>query len=392
MANGLAVSGGVTYPLLAPDGSAAAPSYSFASDTDTGMSMFGGTYLYFVVGGTTPGGWLAAELQLSSPTVLNWYSGASGTGSADLGLARLAAASLRQGLAPSATPVAQTFTLGEASRPATDANVGGASGTIRSGLGTGTGSASSLIFQTPTLVGAGSGVQLYGTRLTVATASVTSTVPVLVPNGDVTVPGLMFASSDRTGIRYEGATDYMMVFVARGLDVAGVRSNSLVFTLNTSAIIGWTGGGSIDAVPDLGMARLAAASLRMGLAPNATPVGNTLTIGEASRPGTDANVGGGDGTIRSGLGTGTGTASSIVFQTPNIAGAGSGAQAYVARLTLSAAGAVFDIVDQGLRINNQVSGAAASAGTLTNAPSAGNPSFWLPINIAGNLRYIPCWT
>jgi hypothetical protein len=45
-----------------------------------------------------------------------------------------------------------------------------------------------------------------------------------------------------------------------------------------------------------------------------------------------------------------------------------------------------------LRINNQTSGAAANAGTLGNAPSAGNPSFWLPINIAGNVRYIPCWT
>lgn len=39
-----------------------------------------------------------------------------------------------------------------------------------------------------------------------------------------------------------------------------------------------------------------------------------------------------------------------------------------------------------------VSGAGAGAGTLTNAPSAGNPSFWMPIQINGNTRYIPCWT
>lgn len=36
-------------------------------------------------------------------------------------------------------------------------------------------------------------------------------------------------------------------------------------------------------------------------------------------------------------------------------------------------------------VNNQV-------GTLTNAPSAGNPVFWIPVNIAGSVRYIPAWS
>lgn len=40
---------------------------------------------------------------------------------------------------------------------------------------------------------------------------------------------------------------------------------------------------------------------------------------------------------------------------------------------------------------NQVSGAAAAAGTLTNAPSAGNPNFWLPVSINGTTRYLPAW-
>jgi hypothetical protein len=53
---------------------------------------------------------------------------------------------------------------------------------------------------------------------------------------------------------------------------------------------------------------------------------------------------------------------------------------------------ILDMPNQKLRINNQTSGAAAETGTLTNAPSAGNPSFWLPINIAGSVKYIPCWT
>lgn len=36
-------------------------------------------------------------------------------------------------------------------------------------------------------------------------------------------------------------------------------------------------------------------------------------------------------------------------------------------------------------------GAAAGAGTLTNAPTAGNPTKWVPINDNGTTRYIPAW-
>jgi hypothetical protein len=36
-------------------------------------------------------------------------------------------------------------------------------------------------------------------------------------------------------------------------------------------------------------------------------------------------------------------------------------------------------------------GAAASAGTLTNAPIAGNPTKWIPILVSGATKYIPAW-
>jgi len=44
-----------------------------------------------------------------------------------------------------------------------------------------------------------------------------------------------------------------------------------------------------------------------------------------------------------------------------------------------------------LRLNGLTSGAGAGAGTLTNAPAAGNPAFWCPVNIAGTVRFFPCW-
>ena len=36
-------------------------------------------------------------------------------------------------------------------------------------------------------------------------------------------------------------------------------------------------------------------------------------------------------------------------------------------------------------------GAGAGAGTLSNAPAAGNPTKWIPFNDAGTTRYIPAW-
>jgi hypothetical protein len=42
-------------------------------------------------------------------------------------------------------------------------------------------------------------------------------------------------------------------------------------------------------------------------------------------------------------------------------------------------------------LTGQSNGAAAAAGTLSNAPSAGNPNFWLPVEINGVARFIPAW-
>lgn len=36
-------------------------------------------------------------------------------------------------------------------------------------------------------------------------------------------------------------------------------------------------------------------------------------------------------------------------------------------------------------------GAGAGAGTITNAPVAGNPTKWIPIDDNGTTRYIPAW-
>jgi hypothetical protein len=88
-----------------------------------------------------------------------WNSNATLNGSTDTSIMRLAAASVRLGAAPSASPVAYTLSLGESSRSGTDSNVAGASGTIQPGAGTGTGATVPLILNAPIQVASGTGAQ-----------------------------------------------------------------------------------------------------------------------------------------------------------------------------------------------------------------------------------------
>ena len=47
---------------------------------------------------------------------------------------------------------------------------------------------------------------------------------------------------------------------------------------------------------------------------------------------------------------------------------------------------------RGLKFSSQTSGAAAQTATLTNAPAAGNPAFWIPVTVNGVNYQIPAWT
>lgn len=46
---------------------------------------------------------------------------------------------------------------------------------------------------------------------------------------------------------------------------------------------------------------------------------------------------------------------------------------------------------RGLLDINGTDAAAAQTATLTNGPTAGNPSEWMPVKFNGNLRYVPVW-
>lgn len=45
-----------------------------------------------------------------------------------------------------------------------------------------------------------------------------------------------------------------------------------------------------------------------------------------------------------------------------------------------------------IRFNGLTTAAVTNqTGTLLNAPVAGNPTFWMPVSIAGTVKYLPCW-
>lgn len=111
--------------------------------------------------GSLPVGGTNAQFLRGDSTWSNVLNGPIVIGTNGVTLETLAAASLRIGAAPSATPIAQTLTIGESSRPATDTNVAGASGTLRSGLGTGAGTPAPLIFSAPVAVASGTTAQTY---------------------------------------------------------------------------------------------------------------------------------------------------------------------------------------------------------------------------------------
>lgn len=111
-----------------------------------------------------------------------------------------------------------------------------------------------------------------------------------------------------------------------------------------------------------------------------------FTFRMTSSQGTDTP--GGDWIYRASIGTGNAaTKGSHIFQTGTPGASGVGGQAVADRLAITTPGTDGAAVD----FRNVVDGAGAGAGTLTNAPTAGDPVFWLPILFNGAVGYVPVW-
>lgn len=221
-----AVGGGASFPLLAPDGTGAAPSYSFTNDTDTGLFLAAVGTLSLSVGGSprmnltnsllatsviiqTPGGSAAAPAySFSGDTDTGFYNGSANTINWAIGgvnFGRFYSTGIEI-LAPSVL----VDTTGTAAAPAFTFTGDTNTGMYRD-------SADVLAFST-------GGTQ----KLFMNTVFVQATVPIRGPTGSSGSPSFAFQSDGNSGL-YSIADDQM------ALSTGG---NNRITIVNTSVTMG----------------------------------------------------------------------------------------------------------------------------------------------------------
>jgi hypothetical protein len=188
---------------------------------------------FFVVGNSS-GGWLTSSLIATSNLTLtaggllrwginnNWDAQAA---SNDTYLGRAAAADVQLGQDVNGAAVSQTL---RACNGITGTDKTGGNLTIASGKGTGAGTPSSLIFQTPTVLGSGTTAQSLSTRLTIDSSGLTIADAMNVVLNATT--GTKFGTATTQKLSFYGATPIVCAVLATGAahtvdDVIGALQN-----------------------------------------------------------------------------------------------------------------------------------------------------------------------
>ncbi len=475
---------------LGPDGSAATPSYGFASETNTGISWGGASLIDFSFGGTLGLRFIGGALSLKNDASVAWSSTSLASGTRDLFLFRDAANTLAQRNGVNA----QTFNLygtwTNASNyervtldhDGTDARLNSTSaGTGTTGLlrfqidgstkwlvhtdasfragsdnandvGTGGGRPRSVFIGTSISIGtdpAGTGDlrlanngQIKGRN----SGNTTEFAIVYLSSGNVTtfgstgVPAEILTSSTITltgravvtDVVTAGATPTGFTFTgaAHGTMIATVEAPGMLF--NAAATKQWATGAIVAQrefkfmAPTYAFVGASVISDAATVYISGAPIlGTNATFTRSFALWVNAGISRFDGNVEPGsnnavdLGTASLNWRSGYFGTtievgtsPSVTGGvriannlsinwrnnadngnligiafGTDDQLYIANNN----GIVLRPSDGALRIDNQTDGAGSSAGTLTNAPSVGDPDFWIPINIAGTAHWIPAW-
>lgn len=195
---------------------------------------------------------------------------------------------------------------------------------------------------------------------------------ILAANGTLSAPGIAFASSPTSGIQCATGGAGRLSFLAGGSQMLYLDQNNNVIAIPAAAKLGWANDGNPSlSSQDLMLVRQAA---------NILAQRNGATAQEQQWYNTY------DGTNNEYFSIGW--AANLVTLTPVKTGSGT-----LRAMQIGATTAItLSPTDGGLRINNQTTAATNNlVGTLTNAPVTGNPTFWLPVSIAGSVKYVPCW-
>lgn len=188
---------------------------------------------------------------------------------------------------------------------------------------------------------------------------ITATTKFLAPDGSASDPGYGFASATNTGWYRDTSNGALKPAVA-GVSPMSIFGAIIHFGATTLRF------GSAVGTSDAIISRLSAGV--MGQQSGATA--QTYQIYSTS---TDAS-----NYERLALKTTAGSKVTVAAET-----AGTGADNLDLELVPAGTGVV--------QFSNAQNGAAAAAGTLLNAPTAGNPSEWLKVKVGANVRYIPAW-
>ncbi len=229
----------------------------------------------------------------------------------------------------------------------------------------------------------------------------------------------------------DGTNNNIMMGWANGFSVSGKGVRNILIGRNNQAnggagpfsgniMIGW--GTKMDALPQA-TGVIAFADSQSGIGYSVICFGNggaagTTFTNAAPNPllfrltdASGANVAGSNLTFRSSLGTGTGIAGQIIFQTGTRQAAGSTQHTATNRILIQGDGTNPVLVvnapdsntgipvvtingganNHGINFVGFTNGAGALGGTLTNSPVAGNPTFWMPVEVAGVVKFMPLW-
>ena len=168
--------------------------------------------------------------QVASGAGIGWSSTTSAKDAVDTVMTRGAAATIQQGDANAASPVAQTLRA-QGSRSGTDTNVGGANYTVSAGLGTGTGALSSLNLASPIAVASGTGAQTMTTGLAIKAGAA-----VLTNYTVANLPAAATAGQGATAFVTDASTTLIL---GLGGTVAGGGANKVpVYSDGTSWLYG----------------------------------------------------------------------------------------------------------------------------------------------------------
>ena len=388
---------------------------------DTGFSRISAGTIGVGTGtqGSIAGGMQMATLAIGGATIGS--NALAVTGSSLFGSAIItgpSSATFVHGAAANASPVANTLQIGESASTGGTNNLVGANGTIRPGNGVGSGGSGSLLFQVAAAGSSGNAADTYATALTIAssgnvgigttapaykldvngighftgTVAIDSANPVQITLTDSSTSAPTWAfksSSGRFIIAKVGVPDYFSI-LSNGNVGIGTTAPSQLLTLGSTGALGWdNGSGTADVILNRDAANTLA--LRNGVNAQTLNVYNTFTDASNYERGVFDWAGTANVLTIGTKAAGTGVARNLQFLVGGVNKLDYGVTTS-STWTFANKVAVPGAANPALTSTaTWTSGAGSSAGTLTNAPSVGNPTSWIPINDNGTTRYIPAW-